>query len=67
MVPGQDGYVCPPQYDDDDDDDDDLEALIARVPEDTSALEDAATASHGVILLLVLKQHLKDTYGLTDK
>ncbi|XP_076440937.1 nipped-B-like protein A isoform X2 [Babylonia areolata] len=49
-----------------DDDDDDPESLITRLPDDISPLQDVMQQSQGCILLLVLKQHLKDMYGLTD-
>lgn len=49
-----------------DEDDDDEAALVARVPEDTSHLQACLTAAQGCLLLLMLKQHLKDTYGLSD-
>ncbi|CAG0918991.1 unnamed protein product [Notodromas monacha] len=64
---GPDGVPQNNSYYDDEDEDDDLEALLERVPEDTTALEDVVTTSQGVVLLLILKQHLKETYGLTDK
>jgi len=50
----------------DEEEDEDFETLVSRVPDDTSVLEDCITASQGCLLLLVLKQHLKDLYGLTD-
>ncbi|KAK4871530.1 hypothetical protein RN001_015654 [Aquatica leii] len=49
-----------------DEDDDDEEALVARVPEDTSHLQACLTAAQGCLLLLMLKQHLKDLYGVSD-
>lgn len=49
-----------------DDDDEDIEALINRIPEDTKTLEECIIASQGCLLLLMLKQHLKDMYGLTE-
>ncbi|CAN8005998.1 unnamed protein product [Ixodes hexagonus] len=48
------------------DDDDDLESLVARVPEDLTPLEESMQAAQGCILLLFVKQTLKDTYGFTD-
>ncbi len=51
---------------DDDDDDDDIEALLKRIPDDTRNLEDCITGAQGVLLLLMLKQHLKETYGIND-
>lgn len=48
------------------DEDDDEDALLARVPDDTSQLQACLTAAQGCLLLLMLKQHLKDVYGLSD-
>lgn len=50
----------------DDDDDEDKEALFERLPDDTSALQDCIKAAQGCMLLLILKQHLKDMYGIND-
>lgn len=49
-----------------DEDDEDEEVLLTRVPEDTSQLQACITAAQGCLLLLKLKQHLKDIYGLSD-
>lgn len=49
-----------------DEDDEDEEALVARLPNNTSDLQSCITAAQGCLLLLVLKQHLKDIYGLSD-
>ncbi|KAK5639345.1 hypothetical protein RI129_011837 [Pyrocoelia pectoralis] len=49
-----------------DEDDDDEDMLVARVPEDTSHLQACLTAAQGCLLLLMLKQHLKDLYGVSD-
>lgn len=51
----------------DDDDDEDIEALYNRLPDDTTELEKCITASQGCILLLMLKQHLKELYKINDK
>lgn len=50
-----------------DEDDDDEDALFGRVPEDTRQLEAYLTTAQGCLLLLMLKQHLKDIYGLSDR
>lgn len=55
-----------PALEPDEDEDEDAEALLARVPEHTSLLQDVITSFQGCLLLLVLKQHLKDLYGFTD-
>ncbi|CAH1242792.1 NIPBL [Branchiostoma lanceolatum] len=49
-------------------DDDDLEEdqLLAQFPSDPKALLDCCIQAHGCILLLMLKQYLKDLYGFTD-
>ena len=51
----------------DEDEDDDFDSILHRLPEDLSILQDAINASQGCLLLLMLKQHLKDMYGITDK
>lgn len=51
----------------DDDDDEDIEALYHRLPESTIELQKCITAAQGCILLLMLKQHLKDLYKINDK
>ncbi|CAH1153389.1 unnamed protein product [Phaedon cochleariae] len=49
-----------------DEDDDDEDLLLSRVPEDTTQLQACITAAQGCLLLLMLKQHIKDVYGLSD-
>ena len=49
----------------DEDLDDDEESVFTRLPEDPRPLQDAITAAQGCNLLLVLKEHLKNFYGLT--
>ncbi|XP_063234204.1 nipped-B-like protein isoform X2 [Bacillus rossius redtenbacheri] len=58
----------PPQqrYLEEEEEDEDTEALLARLPEDTSVLQDCITASQGCLLLLVLKDHLKELYSFSD-
>jgi len=48
------------------DEDDDEESIYNRLPEDTTVLQECINASQGCLLLLVLKQHLKEMYGLSD-
>ncbi|KAL5016356.1 hypothetical protein ScPMuIL_005945 [Solemya velum] len=50
----------------DDDDEDDPDLLIERMPADITPFKEICQLSQGCILLLVLKQHLKDMYGYTD-
>jgi len=50
----------------DDDEDEDLESLLDRLPTNVKPLEEFITGSQGCLLLLMLKQHLKDMYGLTE-
>lgn len=50
----------------DEDDDEDRDALIARLPTDTTELQQCVTSAQGCMLLLILKQHLKDMYGIND-
>ena len=51
---------------DEEDDEEDEETVLARVPEDTRLLRHYITASQGFLLLLNLRQHLKDLYGFSD-
>nr|XP_046230499.1 nipped-B-like protein B isoform X2 [Scatophagus argus] len=44
----------------------DEDALMDRLPENPIPLLDFASASQGILLLLVLKQHLKNLYGFSD-
>ncbi|CAN8012156.1 unnamed protein product [Ixodes pacificus] len=48
------------------DEDEDLDSLLGRVPEDLTPLEESMQAAQGCVLLLFVKQTLKDTYGFTD-
>lgn len=50
-----------------DEDDVDEDALLSRVPEDTRQLQAYITTAQGCLLLLMLKQHIKDIYGLSDR
>lgn len=49
-----------------DEDDEDGDVLVVRLPNNTQELQSCITAAQGCLLLLVLKQHLKDIYGLND-
>ncbi|KAI8434987.1 hypothetical protein MSG28_003433 [Choristoneura fumiferana] len=51
---------------DEEEDEEEAEALVARLPESTRPLRDAMRQARGCLLLLVLKQHLKQLYGFTD-
>ncbi|CAL8128684.1 unnamed protein product [Orchesella dallaii] len=66
-----DGYdeMDEDEYSDDDDDGEDecVERLAERIPEgDTKKFEDYINASQGILLLLNLKEHLINVYGLSD-
>ena len=50
----------------DDDADDDSDSLLTRCPVDMTPLIEAMQASQGCLLLLVLKEYLKEVYGITD-
>ncbi|XP_011863105.1 PREDICTED: nipped-B-like protein [Vollenhovia emeryi] len=69
-VIGPDGQPKPDQLlstlEDEEDDEEDEEALLARLPGDTTLLREYITASQGFLLLLTLRQHLKDLYGFSD-
>lgn len=45
----------------------DEDAVMDRLPENHGPLLDFASASQGILLLLVLKQHLKNLYGFSDR
>ncbi|OWR45028.1 putative delangin [Danaus plexippus plexippus] len=51
---------------DEEEDEEEAEALVARLPPSTRPLRDAMRQARGCLLLLVLKQHLKQLYGFTD-
>ena len=51
---------------DDDDDDMDNDTLMQKLPEDITALENCLNTAQGCYLLLILKQYLKQAYGVTD-
>lgn len=51
---------------DEEEDDEEAETLLAQMPECTRPLQDAMRQARGCLLLLVLKQHLKQLYGFTD-
>lgn len=51
---------------DEEEEDEDVASLLQRLPADTRPFEEFLTAAQGCLLLLMLKQHLKDQYGLTD-
>ncbi|XP_066568279.1 nipped-B-like protein A isoform X2 [Amia ocellicauda] len=44
----------------------DVEKVMNRLPDNPTPLLDFANASQGILLLLVLKQHLKNLYGFSD-
>ncbi|XP_029915442.1 nipped-B-like protein A isoform X3 [Myripristis murdjan] len=44
----------------------DVEKVMRLLPENPSTLLDFANAVQGILLLLVLKQHLKNLYGFSD-
>ncbi|CAB3386176.1 Hypothetical predicted protein [Cloeon dipterum] len=51
---------------DEEDDEEDVDELMKRISDNNKPLLDCITASQGCMLLLVLKQHLKDMYGISD-
>ncbi|XP_071378435.1 nipped-B-like protein B [Centroberyx affinis] len=51
---------------DSDSDIDDVDKVMDRLPENPNPLLDFANASQGILMLLVLKQHLKNLYGFSD-
>jgi cohesin loading factor subunit SCC2 len=67
---GPDGLPRPTQLlaaiEDEEDDEEDEETVLDRLPENTRLLREYITASQGFLLLLTLRQHLKDLYGFSD-
>ncbi|XP_076010235.1 nipped-B-like protein B isoform X5 [Genypterus blacodes] len=55
-----------PESDLEDLDVDDAEKVMRLLPDNPSSLLDFANAVQGILLLLVLKQHLKNQYGFSD-
>uniref|UniRef100_A0A8C1JGV1 Nipped-B protein n=1 Tax=Cyprinus carpio TaxID=7962 RepID=A0A8C1JGV1_CYPCA len=51
---------------DSDSSDDDVDKVMQRLPDNPEPLLDFANASQGILLLLMLKQHLKNLYGFSD-
>ncbi|XP_033150568.1 nipped-B protein isoform X2 [Drosophila busckii] len=50
----------------DDDDEEDPHVLFSRLPENMTEIRKCITSAQACMLLLVLKEHLKEMYGLTD-
>lgn len=50
----------------DDDDEEDPKVLFKRLPNDTTEIQKCITSAQACMLLLILKEHLKDMYSLTD-
>ncbi|XP_068142323.1 nipped-B protein isoform X2 [Drosophila tropicalis] len=50
----------------DDDDEEDPKVLFHRLPQDMTEIKKCITSAQACMLLLILKDHLKDMYGLTD-
>lgn len=46
---------------------DDAEKVMRLLPDNATGLLDFANAVQGILLLLVLKQHLKNQYGFSDR
>ncbi|XP_051765012.1 nipped-B-like protein B isoform X1 [Ctenopharyngodon idella] len=44
----------------------DVDKVMLRLPDNPNPLLDFANASQGILLLLMLKQHLKNLYGFSD-
>ena len=58
----------PPESDSESDSDlEDVDVVMERLPDDPGPLLEFSSASQGVLLLLVLKQHLKTLYGFSDR
>lgn len=48
------------------DEEETVESVLARIPADPTNFEKCCVASQGCLLLLYLKQHLKEMYGFSD-
>lgn len=46
---------------------DDVDKVMSLLPDNPMGLLDFANAVQGILLLLVLKQHLKNQYGFSDR
>ncbi|KAK9532406.1 hypothetical protein VZT92_009788 [Zoarces viviparus] len=55
-----------PVLSDSDGDMEDEDTVMHRLPENPNPLLDFASASQGILMLLVLKQHLKNLFGFSD-
>ncbi|XP_042215621.1 nipped-B-like protein isoform X2 [Homarus americanus] len=55
-----------PEYVDDLDDEEDVEVYLSRLPLSLTPLVDCINASQGCLLLLMLKDYMKEIYGITD-
>ncbi|KAK3884098.1 hypothetical protein Pcinc_011609 [Petrolisthes cinctipes] len=55
-----------PEYVDDLDDEEDVEVFLSRLPPSLTPLHECINASQGCLLLLMLKDYLKEIYGITD-
>lgn len=64
LLPGKDVKKKGEVYDEDDEEE--IDNLLERLPPNITPLLDICRISHGCVLLLVLKQHLKELYGFTD-
>ncbi|GAB6029016.1 hypothetical protein CHUAL_004804 [Chamberlinius hualienensis] len=64
--PSEPKAAAKPEIEDDDEDIEDVDYILSRLPENVLPLQDCMNASQGCLLLLLLKQHLKEMYGLTD-
>lgn len=51
---------------DDEEDDEDMDSLLDRLPDETGDLQKCIVSAQGCILLLLLKQHLKVMYRITE-
>ncbi|XP_061672329.1 nipped-B-like protein A isoform X1 [Syngnathoides biaculeatus] len=64
--PGADSESTNSESDLDDLNVDDTDRVMRRLPDNPASLLDFANSVQGILLLLVLKQHLKNQYGFSD-
>ncbi|XP_071519960.1 nipped-B-like protein [Panulirus ornatus] len=55
-----------PEFVDDLDDEEDVEVYLSRLPQSLTPLVECINASQGCLLLLMLKDYMKEIYGITD-
>uniref|UniRef100_A0A5S6QA84 Nipped-B protein n=1 Tax=Trichuris muris TaxID=70415 RepID=A0A5S6QA84_TRIMR len=55
-----------PTASNDEEEEESIESVMERLPPDTHALKECIDTSQGIVVLLMLNQHLKESFGITD-